>query len=39
MAYVAVVIFHTITGMMFQIGVFPVVMIAMTLIFFDTRVH
>lgn len=38
-AYVAVVIFHTMTGMMFQIGVFPVVMIAMTLIFFDARVH
>lgn len=33
-AYVAVVGFHTITGMMFQIGIFPVVMIAMTLVFF-----
>ncbi len=33
-AYVAVVGFHTITGMMFQIGIFPIVMIAMTLVFF-----
>ena len=33
-AYVAVVAFHSITGMMFQIGVFPLVMIAMTLVFF-----
>ena len=38
-AYVTVLIFHTVTGMMFQIGVFPMVMIAMTLIFFDARVH
>jgi len=34
-AYVAVVMFHVITGMMFQIGVFPLVMIAMTLVFFE----
>lgn len=34
-AYVAVVVFHVITGMMFQIGVFPLVMIAMTLVFFE----
>lgn len=33
-AYVAVVGFHAITGMMFQIGIFPIVMIAMTLVFF-----
>ncbi|MBU3742323.1 MAG: HTTM domain-containing protein [Candidatus Kapabacteria bacterium] len=38
-AYTAVVVFHTVTGMMFQIGVFPLVMIAMTLIFFDARLH
>lgn len=34
-AYVAVVIFHTVTGLSFQIGLFPVVMIAGTLIFFS----
>lgn len=34
-AYVAVVVFHVVTGMMFQIGVFPLVMIAMTLVFFE----
>ena len=33
-AYVAVVAFHVITGLMFQIGIFPLVMIAMTLVFF-----
>lgn len=38
-AYMAVVGFHTVTGMMFQIGVFPLVMIAMTLVFFDARLH
>lgn len=34
-AYAAVIVFHVITGMMFQIGVFPLVMIAMTLVFFE----
>lgn len=34
-AYGAVIGFHIITGMMFQIGVFPLVMIAMTLVFFE----
>ncbi|MEY3385765.1 MAG: hypothetical protein RIR53_576 [Bacteroidota bacterium] len=34
-AYVMVVVFHIITGMMFQIGVFPLVMIAMTVVFFE----
>lgn len=33
-AYAAVVGFHMVTGMMFQIGVFPLVMIGMTLLFF-----
>lgn len=36
-AYAAVVGFHTVTGMMFQIGVFPLVMMAMTLAFFVPR--
>jgi hypothetical protein len=34
-AYIVVVVFHVITGMLFQIGVFPLVMIGMTLIFFE----
>jgi hypothetical protein len=39
LAYLSVVIFHTLTGMMFQIGVFPLVMIAATLIFFSDEWH
>lgn len=34
-AYVAVIMFHGITGLLFQIGLFPLVMIAGTLVFFD----
>ena len=33
-AYAAVVVFHTLTGLLFRIGIFPVVMIAVTLVFF-----
>lgn len=33
-AYVTVVAFHVVTGLLFPIGVFPMVMILMTLIFF-----
>lgn len=33
-AYAAVIVFHVITGLLFQIGVFPIVMIGMTLVFF-----
>lgn len=33
-AYIAVICFHTITGILFQIGVFPLVMIILTLVFF-----
>lgn len=32
-AYAAVIGFHTVTGLLFQIGVFPLVMIGMTLVF------
>jgi len=39
LAYISVVFFHTITGLLFQIGVFPLVMIASTPIFFDVKVH
>lgn len=38
-AYLAVIGFHTITGILFQIGVFPVVMIFSTLIFFSADFH
>jgi hypothetical protein len=38
-AYLAVIGFHTITGILFQIGVFPVVMIFSTLIFFSAEFH
>lgn len=37
--YLAVVFFHTITGIMFPIGVFPLVMMASTLIFFSENFH
>ena len=35
MAYVAVVVFHGLTGLLFNIGMFPWIMIACTLVFFD----
>jgi hypothetical protein len=38
-AYVAVVVFHVVTGAMFQIGVFPLVMILTTLVFFSDTSH
>ncbi|MBP6303192.1 MAG: HTTM domain-containing protein [Bacteroidia bacterium] len=38
-AYVSVIIFHVLTGMMFQIGIFPLVMITTTLIFFSNGFH
>lgn len=39
LAYIAVIVFHTITGVLFQIGVFPLVMIGATLIFFSSHWH
>ena len=39
LAYVSVIVFHTMTGLMFQIGVFPLVMIGVTTIFFDASWH
>ncbi len=39
LAYISVIIFHTLTGIMFQIGVFPIVMIGATWIFFSERFH
>jgi len=38
-AYLAVIIFHTITGLMFQIGIFPIVMSLAVLIYFDDGFH
>lgn len=39
LAYVAVWAFHLVTGYLFQIGVFPVVMIGATLVFFSENWH
>lgn len=38
-AYVAVVIFHALTGVLFQIGIFPLVMILVVTIFFSAEWH
>jgi len=38
-AYMTVLIFHTLVGILFQIGVFPLVMIGATLIFFSAEWH
>lgn len=38
-AYLSVLFFHGITGYLFQIGVFPLVMSTLTLIFFPTSLH
>jgi hypothetical protein len=38
-AYITVIVFHSITSMLFQIGVFPFVMIGATLIFFSDQWH
>jgi hypothetical protein len=38
-AYITVIVFHTLVGILFQIGVFPLVMIGSTLIFFSAEWH
>jgi hypothetical protein len=38
-AYFSVVFFHVLTGLMFQIGVFPLVMMGATWIFFSEKFH
>ncbi len=38
-AFATVVIFHSMTGLLFQIGVFPIVMIFMATLFFDAGIH
>lgn len=37
-AYACVLVFHTIVGILFQIGIFPVMMMGVTLIFFDWKI-
>ena len=39
LAYASVVVFHTLTGLLFQIGVFPLVMMGGTWIFFSPKLH
>jgi hypothetical protein len=39
LAYITVIIFHALTGFMFQIGVFPLVMIGIATIFFSDEWH
>ncbi len=39
LAYLTVVVFHGLTGQLFNIGMFPVIMIACTLVFFDWKVN
>ncbi|MEO1623594.1 MAG: HTTM domain-containing protein [Bacteroidota bacterium] len=39
LAYLAVVVFHVMTAYLFQIGMFPWIMIALTTIFFSSTVH
>jgi uncharacterized membrane protein YphA (DoxX/SURF4 family) len=38
-AYITVIVFHALTGFLFQIGVFPLVMIGATIIFFSDTWH
>lgn len=38
-AYLSVIIFHSLTGLMFQIGVFPLVMIGAASLFFSPQWH
>lgn len=38
-AFASVIIFHSLTGLLFQIGVFPIVMIFMASLFLDTTYH
>lgn len=38
-AYFAVVVFHLFTALLFKIGMFPYIMMAVTIIFFSTETH
>ncbi|WNJ20696.1 HTTM domain-containing protein [Pontibacter sp. G13] len=39
LAYLAVLFFHGVTGYLFQIGMFPTIMITITLVFFSEEFH
>ncbi len=39
LAYIAVVLFHSLTGILFQIGIFPLVMIFVVTLFFSADLH
>lgn len=39
LAYAAVILFHSLTGILFQIGVFPIVMIFAVTVFFPAKYH
>lgn len=38
-AYAAVIVFHALTGMLFNIGMFPLIMILATLVYFSPQFH
>mgnify|MGYP000095742194 CR=1 FL=1 len=38
-AFLTVIVFHVLTGILFQIGIFPLVMIAMATVFFSEKWH
>jgi hypothetical protein len=38
-AYLAVIVFHTMTGLLFNIGIFPILMTLSTLLFFSPEEH
>ncbi|CAA6829031.1 MAG: HTTM domain-containing protein [uncultured Aureispira sp.] len=38
-AYLMVLLFHTMTGLLFNIGLFPILMIFSTVVFFDPETH
>lgn len=39
LAYLAVIVFHVLTGLLFPIGMFPWIMIAMTTVFFSAQAY
>jgi len=39
LSFIAVVVFHTLTGILFQIGIFPLIMIFVVTIFFSSSFH
>lgn len=39
LGYILVIVFHVFTGWLFKIGMFPYIMIAVTIVFFSEKVH